>query len=186
MGITAVSTPSDSFVGQWLSTHQNRSTFSVGLSLNSNTDSTSTDGGSMDILDPDPNSFSGDIASVPLATLGDGQTPPLVGSSDWAVRMNGWSIAADLGNNKGGSGAVAMVEPMVPWIVVPQTAAPTMCKCLRCFGALWLSSYLFLNHQLALLMVQSRLGLPATPGYGPFRATPSLALLSPLAAKVLR
>jgi len=126
LGISAVATNSDSFVGQWLAAHKNMSSFSIGLALSSNSDSASGDGGSMDVLGPDPNSFRGNITTVSLSTPGDGQTPSVVGSSDWAVKMNGWTASADSSNSVGGLNAIAIIEPIIPSVIVPQTAAPTM------------------------------------------------------------
>ncbi|KDQ07161.1 hypothetical protein BOTBODRAFT_180913 [Botryobasidium botryosum FD-172 SS1] len=119
LGISAVASHSDSFVGQWLSTHRNVSSLSVGLSLTSGSDS------AMDI-GTDPSSFRGNVTTVDLATPGDAQTPSAMGSSDWAVKMNGWTVSADSSKSVGGANAIAFIEPIVPSVVVPQTAAPTM------------------------------------------------------------
>jgi len=125
LGISSVQTMSDSILGQYLHATDDDTYVSVGLALNGNSDST-TSGGEMHLLAPDPAAYQGDVSLVAVANLSDTQRPPIVASTDWAFPITSWNFSIPGGQHTSASGGVAIVEVYLPEIVVPLSVAPSI------------------------------------------------------------
>ncbi|KDQ07193.1 hypothetical protein BOTBODRAFT_39029 [Botryobasidium botryosum FD-172 SS1] len=123
LGLSAVQTPADSILGQLLATgHNDYVTVAFALDGAQNANGTGK-GGELHVLAPDPDAYDLPLAFVKTAALGDGQRPPTVPSTDWAVPMDSWRVTASGGQVNGTSGTVAIVEPFWPEVVVSHSAA---------------------------------------------------------------
>lgn len=137
----------NSLVGQYLAGHPDLGgQFTFGLSLNglpsaagssgssSSQSGQDSSGGQLDIFKPNPASFTGQVATVNVASTQTqtnfGSLPPQLGSYDWTVQMDGWQFSTGQQGQdvSGGKGTYVTVEMSYPYILLGQADAQKVCE----------------------------------------------------------
>lgn len=104
-----------------------KTNFTYGMALKAPTDASSTDGGQLHWLAPDPSAYTGEVQWKPMVAATTGSTTNSSVPADWTIELDGFGFkSGSVTVSQAQAGLLTVLDPWFTGIVFPQSQVKTI------------------------------------------------------------